>query len=268
MKQEENRVGAAQKWVLITGGSSGIGFELAKLFAEQNYGLILVARDEEKLTDAVRELGITPNRVKVFSKDLSDKNVPAELFAELQRQNILVSVLVNNAGFGRQSFFSKTSLPEQLEMIDVNVGALVNLTHLFLQPMLARGEGKILNVASTASFQPGPGMSIYYASKAFVLSFSYALADELETTGITVTALCPGPTQTAFHKRAGRSHSKKVLGLWMMSAPEVAQMGFNGLMCGKRIVIPGFLNKLGYFFAKVLPVKIPAKVARKVIRAE
>jgi uncharacterized protein len=268
MKQGDNTVDPAQKWVLITGGSSGIGFELAKLFAAENYALILVARDKEKLEKAVQELGVEPNRVKIFSKDLSDKNAPAELFAELQRENFFVSVLVNNAGFGRQSFFSKTSLPEQLEMIDVNVGVLVNLTHLFLQPMLARGEGKILNVASTASFQPGPGMSIYYASKAFVLSFSYAIADELETAGITVTALCPGPTQTAFHKRAGRSHSKKVLGLWMMGAREVAQSGFNGLMRGKRIVIPGFLNKLGYFFTKILPVKIPTKVARKVIRAE
>lgn len=254
-----------QKWVLITGGSSGIGLELAKIFAANNYSLVLVARDGARLQKVADELSANGATIKTLAKDLSDKNVPAEIFSELQRENIFISVLINNAGFGRQQPFVKTSLPEQLNMIDVNVTSLVHLTHLFMKPMIERAEGKILNVASTAAFQPGPGMSIYYASKSFVLSFSYALADELEGTGVTVTTLCPGPTQTAFHKRAGRSHSKKVLGFWMMSAQEVAETGFHGLMNGKRVVIPGFLNKLGYLFTKLLPIKIPTKAARKVI---
>ena len=254
-----------QKWVLITGGSSGIGLELAKIFATNSYSLVLVARDGARLQKAADELSANGATIKILAKDLADKNAPAEIFSELQVENIFVSVLVNNAGFGRQGAFAKTSLPEQTEMIGVNISSLVQLTHLFLQPMLARGEGKILNVASTASFQPGPFMSVYYASKAFVFSFSYALADELEGTGVTVTTLCPGPTQTAFHKRAGRSHSKKALNFWMMSAEEVAEAGFRGLMHGKRVVIPGFLNKLGFLFAKLLPTKIPTKAARKII---
>lgn len=255
-----------KKWVLITGGSSGIGFEFARIFAAKDYSLVLFARDSVKLQKAADELKASGAIVKIIAKDLSDKNAPAEIFEELQRENIFISILVNNAGFGRQNLFAQTSLPEQLEMMEVNVASLVQLTHLFLQPMLARGEGKILNVASTAAFQPGPGMSAYYASKAFVLSFSYALADELEGTGVTVTTLCPGPTQTPFHERAGRSHSKKALSFWMMEASIVAEVGFRELMKGKRIVIPGFLNKLGYFFAKILPVKIPTKIARKIIR--
>lgn len=255
-----------KKWVLITGGSSGIGFELARIFASNDYSLVLIARDAVKLRKAADELKTSGAIVKILAKDLSDKTAPQEIFSELQRENIFISILVNNAGFGRQSFFAKTSLREQLEMMEVNVASPVHLTHLFLEPMLARGDGKILNVASTAAFQPGPGMSVYYASKAFVLSFSYALAYELEGTGVTITALCPGPTQTPFHERAGRSHSKKVLSFWMMEASTVAEIGFRELMKGKRIIVPGFLNKLGYFFAKILPVKIPTKIARKIIR--
>jgi short-subunit dehydrogenase len=263
-----------KKWVLITGGSSGIGLELAKIFVANDFSVILVARDEARLKKAVAEIVANaapgfgrqnPPEIKILAKDLSDKNAPSEIFSQLQRENIFVSILVNNAGFGRQNFFAETSLPEQTEMIEVNVAALVQLTHLFLQPMLARNEGKILNVASTASFQPGPFMSIYYASKAFVFSFSYALADELEKTGVSVTTLCPGPTKTEFQKRAGRFHSEKMLRFWTMSAADVARAGYRGLMNGKRVVVPGFLNKLGVAFTKILPTKIPTKAARKVI---
>jgi short-subunit dehydrogenase len=254
-----------QNWVLITGGSSGIGLELAKIFAANDYALILVGRDGSKLQNAIQEIGLPRDKIKIFAKDLSDKNAPADIFSELQRENIFVSVLVNNAGFGRNQAFAETSLSEQSEMIVVNVTALVQLTRLFLPAMIARREGKILNVASTAAFQPGPFMSVYYASKAFVLSFSYALADELEGTGVTVTTLCPGPTQTSFHQRAGRFHSKKILTFWMMDATEVAEIGFRGLMNGKRVVIPGFLNKVGFVFAKFLPARIPTKAARRVI---
>lgn len=254
-----------KKWVLITGGSSGIGLELAKVFARDGFSLVLVARHEDRLQEIAKQFFATGVETKIIAADLSEKNSPAEIFKQLRRENIFVSVLVNNAGFGRQNAFAKTSLPEQLEMIEVNVASLVHLTHLFVQPMLARSEGKILNVASTASFQPGPFMSVYYASKAFVFSFSYALAIELEKSGITVTALCPGPTDTEFQKRAGRFHSQKALHFWMMTAEEVAVAGYRGLGKGKRVVIPGILNKLGFLFAKFLPVKIPANVARRVI---
>jgi uncharacterized protein len=254
-----------KKWVLITGGSSGIGFELSKIFGREGFSLVLVARHEERLQEIAKEFLATGTETKIIAADLLDKNSPEEIFNQLQRENIFISVLVNNAGFGRQKSFAKALLPEQLEMIEVNVSSLVHLTHLFVQPMLARREGKILNVASTASFQPGPFMSIYYASKAFVFSFSYALADELEGTGVIVTALCPGPTDTSFQKRAGRIHSQNALRFWMMTAREVAEAGYRGLMAGKRIVIPGFLNKLGFIFTKVLPIKIPTKVARQII---
>jgi short-subunit dehydrogenase len=254
-----------QKWVLITGGSSGIGFELAKIFAANEYSLILVARDAARLQKTADEFSASGATVKILAKDLSDKKAPEEIFSELQRENIFVSILVNNAGFGRQQAFSETDLSETLGMIEVNIAALVHLTHLFVKPMLARGEGKILNVASTAAFQPGPFMATYYASKAFVFSFSYALADELEKTGVSVTTLCPGPTQTEFQKRAGRFHSEKMLHFWTMSADRVALAGYCGLMNGKRVVVPGFLNKLGVIFAKILPTTIPTKAARKVI---
>ncbi|MEO7297873.1 MAG: SDR family oxidoreductase [Verrucomicrobiota bacterium] len=254
-----------KKWVLITGGSSGIGLELAKIFAANKYSLVLVARHEDRLQEIAKEFLENGTETKIIAADLSDKNSPAEIFNRLQRENIFVSVLVNNAGFGRQKSFAKTSLPEQLEMIEVNIASLVHLTHLFVQPMLARCEGKILNVASTASFQPGPFMSIYYASKAFVFSFSYALADEVEGTGVTVTALCPGPTDTKFQQRAGRLHSATTMRIWRMTAVDVAQSGYRGLMRGKRVVIPGFLNKLGFIFTKILPTRIPTKVARQII---
>ncbi len=238
-----------EKWVLITGGSSGIGLELAKIFAAKNFSLILVARDNARLQQAAMQSGAAPSKIKLIAKDLWEKNAAAEIFAEVQAHKIFVSVLVNNAGFGRQQSFSETSLSVHTEMVEVNVASLVQLTHLFVQPMLARREGKILNVASTAAFQPGPFMSIYYATKAFVFSFSYALADELEGTGVTVTTLCPGPTETAFQKRAGRMHSEKALRFWMMSARQVAEAGYEGLMKRKRIV-PGFSKQARLCFCE------------------
>ncbi len=238
---------------------------MAKIFAREGFSLVLVARHEDRLREVANDFLASGTETKIIAADLSDKHSPAEIFAQLQSGNIFISVLVNNAGFGRQKAFAKTSLPEQLEMIEVNVASLVHLTHLFVQPMLARRDGRILNIASTASFQPGPFMSIYYASKAFVFSFSYALADELEGSGVSVTTLCPGPTESRFHERAGRIHSEKALRLWMMTAGDVAEAGYRGLMAGTRVVIPGLLNKLGYFFAKIFPVRVPTKVARRII---
>lgn len=258
--------GMATDWVLITGASAGIGRALASVFAAHGFRLVLMARDQERLTALAEELtrrhGI---QTKVLPKDLAAPKAAAETFAELDRENIPISILVNNAGFGLKGPFATGPLPAYSEMVHVNVTALVELTHLFLQPMLARGRGRILQVASTAAFEPGPLMAIYYASKAFVFSFSYALSDELAGTGVTVTALCPGPTRTEFQARAGTRRSGRLADKWMMGADEVAQIGFQGLMAGKRVVIPGFLNKLGFVLAKLAPTRLAAGVARKVV---
>ena len=255
-----------EEWVLVTGASAGIGCELAKVFAARGYRLVLVARNEARLSKLAGQLASEHGvQTRILPKDLSLPNAASEVFAELERDKLPISILVNNAGFGLKGDFAKASLPVHVEMMQVNLTALVQLTHLFLQPMIARGKGKILNLASTAAFEPGPLMAIYYASKAFVFSFSYALADELAGTGVTVTTLCPGPTRTEFQARAGTGRSKRIASIWMMEADEVAKRGFEGLMTGRRVVIPGFMNKLGFILAKCSPIRLAAKVARKVV---
>jgi short-subunit dehydrogenase len=176
-----------------------------------------------------------------------------------------VSALVNNAGFGHYGAFAETDLKLQSDMMQVNMHALVELTHLFLQPMLARRAGRILNVASVAAFQPGPTVNIYYASKAFVYSFSYALAAELEGTGVTVTALCPGTTRTEFFERA---HIKLSRPWPLMDAGKVAQLGFQGMMKGKRVVIPGFTNRLMAAISPCLPSRLTSGIVRRVHQPE
>ena len=172
---------------LITGSTAGIGYELAKTFAARKFDLILVARNQKRLDELATELKAKHGvEIKVLTKDLAASEAAREIFDSVR--DIPVSVLVNNAGFGAYGPFAKTELALQTDMVQVNILALMQLTHLFLQPMLARSSGRILNVASTAAFQPGPNMNVYYATKAFVYSFSYALADELQGTGITVTA--------------------------------------------------------------------------------
>lgn len=230
---------------LITGASSGIGYELAYIFASHNYNLVLVDRVGEKLTEIVdsfyQKFGIF---VKPIIKDLSIPTSSEEIFLEVQKALIEIDVLVNNAGFGMYGLFSETNLSAELEMLQVNMVSLTHLTKLFLKEMLKQGKGKILNVASTAAFQPGPLMAVYFATKAYVLSFSEAIANELEGTGVTVTVLCPGPTKSAFHKRTGMADSKLVKGKKMMDAGTVAKIGFEGLMANKTVVIPGIKNKL------------------------
>ncbi|HLH55137.1 MAG TPA: SDR family oxidoreductase [Verrucomicrobiae bacterium] len=247
-------------WALITGASSGIGRELAIVFAENGYNLILVARDQARLAALADELRSVHNiQTRVLRQDLAEPGAAFNVFRSAQ--DIPVAVLVNNAGFGAYGPFAESDLATQSSMMQVNIMALVELTHRFLQPIRAKGAGRILNVASTAAFQPGPGINVYYASKAFVYSFSYALADELAGTGITVTALCPGLTRTEFQKRAQLSES----GAWpMMSARAVAEAGYRGLMAGKRVVIPGLLNRIATFFARRTPPRITSLVVRKI----
>jgi hypothetical protein len=254
------------EWVLLTGASAGIGAELSRVFAAHGYNLVLLARNDARLSELAAELSRQHGvQTRVVAKDLSARNAAADILAEIERANIPISILVNNAGFGLKGLFAQGPLATCVEMVQVNISALMELTHLFLPGMLARRRGRILNVSSTAAFEPGPLMAVYYASKAFVSSFSYALAEELAGTGVSVTALCPGPTRTEFQARAGTGRSGRLAEKWLMDASEVAQIGFKGLMAGKRVVIPGFINKLGFFLAKAAPIGLAAKVARKVV---
>jgi short-subunit dehydrogenase len=240
-------------WVLITGASQGIGYEFTKLFAADGYPLVLLARDESRLKQIADELSAKHStKIKVLPHDLSLPAAADEIFAELQREKIHVGILVNNAGFGFQGAFVDLDMQKQSDLVQVNITALAQLTHLFVKPMLARREGRILNVASTAAFMPGPFMAMYYASKAFVHSFSQALAEELAGSGVTVTTVCPGLTRSQFQARAGL---KRTEGFPMMEADEVARIGYRGLLRGKRLVVTGWINRLVVGISGILPVR-------------
>ena len=249
-----------KEFALITGATAGIGHELAKLFAADHFNLVLVARNETRLKNVANELQKTHKiEAIVLAKDLSNSAAPREIFGALG--NAPISVLVNNAGFGSQGAFAEEKLELSLDMMHVNMDALIQLTHLFVEPMLKRKQGRILNVASTAGYQPGPFTNVYYATKAFVFSFSVALAEELAGTGVTVTTLCPGFTRTEFHERAGFERSSRWLS--MMSAQDVARIGYNGLMSRKRIVIPGAMNKLTAAISRRLSPIFTARIVRR-----
>ncbi|MCM0590256.1 MAG: SDR family oxidoreductase [Gloeotrichia echinulata IR180] len=248
---------------LITGASGGIGYELAKLFAQDSYNLVLVARTEQKLTqianDFKQKFG---TQSKVIAKDLSLSTAPEEIFTELQEASIKVDVLVNNAGFATYGLFHETDITAELQMLQVNVVCLTHLTKLFVKDMVQQGSGKILNLASTAAFQPGPLMAVYYASKAYVLSFSEAIANELEGTGVSVTVLCPGPTESGFQQRAAMEDSKLVSGQKIMDAETVAKIGYRSLLENKTVVIPGVKNKILAESVRFTPRKLVTKLVR------
>jgi short-subunit dehydrogenase len=255
-----------KSWALITGASQGIGYEFAKLFAAGGHDLVLVARDQARLAEVASELGAKHGvKTKVLRADLAKPGMAREIFEELEREKIPISMLVNNAGFGVQGQFAQLELQGELDLMQVNMTSLVELTRRFVTPMLARREGRILNIASTAAYQPGPSMALYYASKAFVLSFSCALARELEGSGVTVTTLCPGVTRSQFHARANLQRSK---GFAMMDADEVARIGYRAMMRGKPVVIAGWMNRLLAALAKASPVTFSAKIAGKLNGAE
>jgi short-subunit dehydrogenase len=243
-------------WVLITGASQGIGYEFAKIFAADGFPLILTARDEPRLQQIAAELTARHKiEIKVLPADLSRPNTSAEIFAELQRAQIHVGILVNNAGFGFHGAFADLDWPKQAGMVQVNITALAELTHLFLKPMLARREGRILNVASTAAFVPGPFMAMYYASKAFVQSFSQALSEELAGIGVTVTSVCPGMTRSQFQSRSGLQRQESFP---MMEADVVARIGYRALMRGQRVVITGSMNRVFVFLTRFVPTRLVA----------
>ena len=249
--------------VLITGASSGIGYELAKLFAEANHSLVLVSRNEEKLNqlrlDLVEKHSV---HVEVIAADLSKVNAADDLMAELDNRKILVDVLVNNAGFGELGSFDEITLDRQLAMVRLNVVTLMHLAHLLLPEMLKRDHGGILNVASVAAFQPGPNMAVYYATKAFVLSFSEALHEELSGTNVSVTCLAPGPTKTGFAEDSGMNATKMFESNAMGVLP-VAQQAFDAFAKNKAIVIPGWRNKMISIMPRIFPRFLIRKIVKK-----
>jgi len=258
-------MGTRNQTALITGASAGIGPELAKLFANDGLNLVLVARSASRLNQFADELQRQFSiSAKTFTLDLASPSSPQFLFDQLARENIAIDVLVNNAGYGKLGAFAEVSAEESLGQIHLNVTALTHLTRLFLGPMLEGKCGKILNVASTAGFQPGPLMAVYYATKAYVISFSEALANELGGSGVTVTCLCPGATDTEFQKRAG-TEDTLLFKLRPMSARAVAQDGYRALMKGKPLVISGFKNWLVAESLRISPRRVVTAISRRLI---
>jgi uncharacterized protein len=247
---------------LITGASSGIGLELARIFAQNGHDVVLVARHEEKLQALAAELAARNVRAQAIAIDLAAHDGAASLVAQLQARGIDVDILVNNAGFGLYGPFVETALATELSMIQLNVVALTELTKRLLPGMIARRRGRIMNVASTAAFFPGPLMAVYYATKAYVLSFSEAIANELEGSGVTVTALCPGPTASGFQAAASLEQSKLVAGKTLPTAREVAQDGFDAVMAGRPLVVTGLSNKLLVLTPRFFPRRAIARVVR------
>jgi short-subunit dehydrogenase len=245
----------SRKIALVTGASSGIGLEMSKELSRAGYELILVARSENKLRAVAKELG----NAKVIVADLALPDEPQKVFERAGA----VDVLVNNAGFGVSGPFAETDLAKELEMIQVNISALTAMTKLFLRPMVERNSGHIVNVASTAAFQAGPLMAVYYATKAYVLSFSEAIADELRDTEVKVTALCPGPTATGFAEVAGMTSSRLFSLMKPMSSREVARYAVPAMERGTRVAIPGVGNRLLIQSLRISPRRLVTAIVRK-----
>ncbi|MBS1972158.1 MAG: SDR family oxidoreductase [Bdellovibrionales bacterium] len=249
-------------FTLLTGASSGIGFELAKIFAAKNHNLILTARSKETLEKLAEDLRNTHKvKVEVVALDLGLDSSPETLFNYCQEHGLNVDILVNNAGFGDNVVFARSEWRKQAQMMDLNMKSLTHLCHLFIPEMIANREGAILNVASTAAFQPGPFMAVYYATKSYVLSFSEALNEELRGTGVHVTTLCPGPTISGFQEAAGMDTTL----LFKMPIPNsriVAEYGYQSLMAKKSVAVQGWANKLMAFSVRLSPRGLLVRVVR------
>lgn len=254
--------GAGQT-ALITGASAGIGVDLAACFAKGGYDLIITARSEAALRDVAGRLAKAHGvKVTPITCDLGVPGGGTALAREIAGREMAVDVLVNNAGFGQTGSFDSTPIDPQLGIVDLNVRALVELSHIYLKDMLHRKRGGILNVASTAAFQPGPLMSIYYASKAFVLSFTEALWEETRGTGVHVTSLCPGPTVSQFHGRAGTDKTRLFSSAKPMASMPVAQLGYDAFQRNRRVAVPGILNKTLIVFARIAPRPVLLRIVR------
>lgn len=248
-----------KKTVLITGATSGIGYEFSKIFMENNYDVILVGRNLEKLMELEDFSKKKYVRAYIYKFDLSLSENIDLLYKKIKTEVGKVDILINNAGIGFNGEFNEIDWQKQLDIINVNIISLTKLTKLILKDMIDQKDGKILNVASTGAYQPGPLISVYYASKAYVLSFSEALREEVKDKGINVVTLCPGATKTNFSKRAGKGDLDVA-----MSAKEVAECGYKALMNNKAICIPGIMNKVLVFLSKVSPTTLNAKIVKKI----
>jgi len=250
---------------LVTGASGGIGLDLAECFAQEGYDLVLTARSADALAAAAerlaRQYGVTAASIAL---DLGAVGGGVRLAEEIGRRGLTVDVLVNNAGYGHAGALTSSDLDTQLGMIDLNDRALVELTYLFWDGMLARKRGGVLNVASTASFQPGPLMAVYYASKAFVLSFSEALWEEARGTGVHVSCLCPGPTASKFRERAGTGKTRLAQVSKVMGSMEVAQQGYRGFAHNTRVVVTGARNAALAWLAPFVPRTALLRMVRSI----
>jgi short-subunit dehydrogenase len=248
---------------LVTGASGGIGEDLARLLAADGHDLVLLARSVDKLQTLAAEL-TTAHKVSasVLAADLAEPGAAEAVERTLTERRLSIDILVNNAGFGTMGPFASGDLMPLMGMLQVNVVALTMLARHLLPGMLERRRGRILNVASTAAFQPGPLMAVYYASKAYVLSLSEALSEETRGSGVTVTCLCPGPTRTGFQERA-HQENVRLLGIaHVMSSQDVARAGYDGMKAGRPLVIPGIMNRLGTQFVRLSPRWIPPRIVR------
>lgn len=246
---------------LITGASSGIGLDLAQLMAP-DFDLIITARNQlelEKIAGELKAKHVT--HVHVIPADLVRPDAPQQIFSEIERRGLPVDILINNAGFGLYGPFAASDSKASLGMIEVNIAALTSLTRLLLPGMIERRRGKIMNVASTAGFQPGPLMAVYYATKAYVIMFSEAIANELKGSGVSVTCLCPGATATKFAGRANMEESR-LFKMSAMQSKDVALAGYKGMMAGKGMVIPGLLNKTFAMSVRFSPRKLVTAISR------
>ncbi len=248
---------------LITGASNGIGYEISKIFASHGHPVVLVARNAEKLNALADEIRRTYKvKALVIPMDLSRPQAPEELFKALESQQVPIDILVNNAGYGIYTPFTEVEAKDTLNMLQLNILALTHLTHLFLPGMIKRGQGRILNVGSIGSFIPTPSMAVYCATKAYVLSFSEALHVELEGTGVTVTALCPGNTDTGFHARAGVEKGSDT-----MSARLVAEEGYRALMHKRPVTVPGLYNQFLVSLPRLLPRGWVPQIAGRALKS-
>jgi uncharacterized protein len=249
---------------VITGASVGIGRAFAQICARDKFDLVLIARSQAQLDSLAAELRQNTGRtVLTISQDLAEPGAADKVFQEVNRSGLSVDVLINNAAFGLLGRFWEVDRHKQLQMIQLNIAALTDLTRLFLPLFIEQRRGRILNVASTAAFQPGPLMSVYYASKAYVVSFSQAIHNEARFYGVTVTCLCPGPTKTEFAQRAGMNATRLFAGKMSMSAERVAEIGYRAMKRGKPLVIAGRLNALGAFLTRFAPMQLTAAMARR-----
>ncbi|WP_139490396.1 SDR family NAD(P)-dependent oxidoreductase [Brevibacillus dissolubilis] len=254
---------SSKQTALITGASGGIGLDLAREFAKDGHNLVLVARSQQKLEQFANELRQQYHiDVTIIAKDLSKLGAPEEIYQEVTSQAIQIDVLVNNAGVGLFGEFADSELQSVLDMMQLNMVSLTHMTKLFLQPMVKRDNGKILNVASTGGFQPGPLMAVYYATKAYVLSFTEAIASELRGTGVSVSVFCPGPTKTGFDQAASAQQSKLFTGMMVMECGEVCRLGYREFKKGKTLIIPGFINKVLTKVHRIVPRKVMPEVVR------